>query len=80
MELPLHGVQLTADEEATLLKDIEYPEEMPSLFKGNLGKSGLVFPPSHPYYNGLPDDVKTDRRIIKTLWPVTASMILYVQT
>jgi hypothetical protein len=50
--------QLTGDEEATLLKDIEYPEEMPSLFKGNLGKSGLVFPPSHPYYTGLPDDVR----------------------
>jgi SPP1 gp7 family putative phage head morphogenesis protein len=50
--------QLTGDEEATLLKDIEYPDEMPSLFKGNLGKSGLIFPPSHPYYTGLPDDVR----------------------
>jgi SPP1 gp7 family putative phage head morphogenesis protein len=46
------------DGEATLLKDILYPEEMPALFKYNIGKSGVIFPPTHPYWTGIPDDVK----------------------
>jgi SPP1 gp7 family putative phage head morphogenesis protein len=50
--------QQLADGEATLLKDIVYPEKMPDMFKYNVGKSGVIFPPKHPYWNGIPDDVK----------------------
>lgn len=48
----------TDDVEATLLKDIVYPEEMPALFKFNAGKSQIIFPPTHPYYTGLPDEIR----------------------
>lgn len=33
---------------------IVLPEKMPELFKYNAGKKGVVFPPGHAYYNGLP--------------------------
>lgn len=44
------------DGDPTPVDQIEYPEKMPELFKVNLGKQGLAFPPDHPYYDGLPDD------------------------
>lgn len=34
--------------------DIVYPDKMPEMFKVNLGKQRLAFPPKHPYYDGLP--------------------------
>lgn len=34
------------------------PQKMPAIFKTNLAKSGLVFPPDHPYYIGMPHQVK----------------------
>jgi SPP1 gp7 family putative phage head morphogenesis protein len=30
---------------------------VPELFQVNLAKRGLAFPPGHPYYNGVPDEV-----------------------
>jgi hypothetical protein len=38
--------------------DIIPPEKMPDMFKTNLAKNGLAFPPGHPYYIGLPEQVK----------------------
>jgi len=31
--------------------------EIPPMFRVNLAKEGLVFPPKHPYYDGLPEDI-----------------------
>lgn len=41
----------------TPVDDIITPANMPALFKINLAKNGLVFPPDHPYYTGIPDKV-----------------------
>lgn len=49
-------IQLS-DGTETPLDDIVTPANMPALFKTNLAKHGLVFPPNHPYYIGIPDKV-----------------------
>lgn len=33
--------------------------DIPPMFRTNLGKQGLVFPPGHSYYEGIPDGVQT---------------------
>lgn len=48
--------QLNEGEETPTSK-IVYPEKMPAMFKTNLAKQGLVFPKSHPYYDGCPHNV-----------------------
>lgn len=42
---------------STPIDKIEYPEKMPEMFKTNLAQRGLAFPPGHPYFKGLPDEV-----------------------
>lgn len=42
----------------TPLEKITLPEKMPEMFKYNSGISGIAFPPGHPYYDGLPGDIK----------------------
>lgn len=37
---------------------IVHPDNLPAMFKTNLAKNGLAFPPSHPYYINLPAEVK----------------------
>jgi SPP1 gp7 family putative phage head morphogenesis protein len=37
---------------------IVYPEKLPAMFKTNLAKTGLIFPPDHPYWIDIPADVK----------------------
>jgi SPP1 gp7 family putative phage head morphogenesis protein len=37
---------------------IIYPEKIPQMFKTNLAKTGLIFPPDHPYWINIPADVK----------------------
>lgn len=37
---------------------IDYPT-IPDMFKVNLGKEGLAFPPGHPYFKDLPEQVRT---------------------
>ncbi len=49
----------------TPLYNITLPEKMPEIFKYNSGKKGVAFPPGHPYYDGLPDDMK---RQGDTIW------------
>ncbi len=49
----------------TPLININLPEKMPDIFKYNCGKRGIAFPPDHPYYDGLPDDMK---RQGETIW------------
>lgn len=41
---------------ATDISKVAIPEGLPAMFKVNLGKRGLAFPPDHPYYIGLPDN------------------------
>lgn len=41
----------------TPVERIITPADMPAMFKTNLAKKGLAFPPDHPYYNGLPHQV-----------------------
>ncbi len=36
---------------------------MPDMFKTNLAKAGLIYPPSHPYFIGVTDDVLTEALI-----------------
>lgn len=42
----------------TPLPSIVLPENMHEIFKYNSGKTGFAFPPGHPYYDGLPAQVK----------------------
>lgn len=37
--------------------EIYYPNNMPDIFKYNVGITGLAFPKNHPYYDGLPADI-----------------------
>lgn len=39
---------------------IEYPDKLPTMFQTNLAKTGVVYPPAHPYWDGLPEKVKQD--------------------
>jgi SPP1 gp7 family putative phage head morphogenesis protein len=32
--------------------------DIPNMFKTNLGKQGLIFPPDHPYFIDLPEELK----------------------
>lgn len=43
------------DGDITPSGDIVYPDKVPPMFKINLAKKGLAYPPDHPYYNGLPE-------------------------
>ena len=40
--------------EITPVKDIQYPEKVPDMFKVNLGKEHLIFPPGSAYYKDTP--------------------------
>jgi SPP1 gp7 family putative phage head morphogenesis protein len=59
------------DGNETPQSQIVYPEKVPAMFKVNLAKRGLAFPPDHPYYDGVPQTVfdkaanmlKKDRQI-----------------
>ena len=42
----------------TPLENIVTPEKMPAMLKTNLAKTGLIYPPNHPYYIGMPHQVK----------------------
>jgi hypothetical protein len=42
----------------TPMEKVVTPERMPDIFKTNLAKKKLAFPPGHPYYIGLPEQVK----------------------
>jgi SPP1 gp7 family putative phage head morphogenesis protein len=39
---------------------IVYPDKMPDMFKTNLAQTGVIFPPNHSYWNGVPKDVVID--------------------
>lgn len=51
------------------------PEKMPAMFKTNLAKNGLVFPPGHPYYTGLPIQVKEQAESLLYEKPIKAKTI-----
>lgn len=42
----------------TPLNKISFPDRMSEMFKYNAGKKGIAFPPNHPYYDGIPADIK----------------------
>lgn len=52
------------DGEETPTSAIVYPEKMPAMFKTNMAKRGLVFPPDHPYYDGVPQSVFNDATVM----------------
>jgi SPP1 gp7 family putative phage head morphogenesis protein len=35
----------------------EAPDDVPVIFRNNLAKNGMVFPPQHPYFIGTPEDI-----------------------
>ncbi len=38
--------------------EVTHPEKgIPDMFKTNLAKTGMIFPPAHPYWEGIPEDV-----------------------
>lgn len=41
----------------TPYKDIVMPDDVPKMFQTNMAKQGIVFPPKHPYYIGVPDAI-----------------------
>jgi len=49
-------IQQTGNAKVTPDSEITYPH-VPTLFKTNLAKQGLVFPMGHPYYVGIPAGV-----------------------
>lgn len=51
-------VQQMASGAETPLDKIIIPDRMPDMFKVNLGKQRLAFPPTHPYFIGLPEDIR----------------------
>lgn len=43
----------------TVTEESKIPSaEIPKMFQTNLGQQGLIFPADHPYFIGIPDDVK----------------------
>jgi SPP1 gp7 family putative phage head morphogenesis protein len=40
------------------LNNVAIPEKIPDMFKVNLAKGGLAFPPSHTYFIGTPQEVR----------------------
>ena len=50
-------VKQRAGTRATPDDKIVYPDKVPEMFKVNLGKRGLAFPPDHPYFTNLPPEV-----------------------
>src|SRR5690242_14731500 len=41
-------------------KDIITPDDVPPMFRVNLGKMGLAFPAKHPYYINLPEAIRAE--------------------
>lgn len=39
-------------------KDIPIPDDVPKMFQSNMAKEGILFPKNHPYYIGLPDEIR----------------------
>lgn len=58
-------VEQMASARETPLDQIVIPDRMPDMFKVNLGKQRLAFPPSHPYFKGLPDEMREQGRKLK---------------
>lgn len=49
-----------ADGKITDKSTISYPDKMDDLFKFNPGKQKIIFPEGHPYYDGMPNNMKTE--------------------
>lgn len=41
----------------TPFQQIPAPDDVPPMFRVNLAKRGLIFPPDHPYWLGVSDDI-----------------------
>lgn len=50
-------VRQRAGGKASDYSKVAIPEGIPEMFKVNLGEQGLIFPPNHNYYTGLPPEV-----------------------
>jgi SPP1 gp7 family putative phage head morphogenesis protein len=49
-------VRQLSEGEPTNINNLAVPEKIPEMFKVNLGKRGLAFPPGHSYYIGTPQE------------------------
>ncbi len=50
--------QATGGRAITPADKIAEPDDTPPLFKKNFAKGGMAFPPEHPYFKNLPEDIK----------------------
>jgi SPP1 gp7 family putative phage head morphogenesis protein len=57
--------QLSYVKKVTDLSKMTLPE-IPALFRFNPGIEGLAFPPGHPYYDGMPDDINDQLKKIQS--------------
>lgn len=55
----LHGTETSSDQ-------IQLPDDVPPIFQTNMAKDGLVFPDNHPYYVGLPENLKARAAALRT--------------
>lgn len=55
----VHGAETPSDR-------IQLPNDIPQMFQTNMAKDGIVFPNGHPYYTGLPDNIKAKAAALRT--------------
>lgn len=55
----LHGAETRSDQ-------IQFPNDVPIMFQTNMAKEGLVFPNGHPYYTGMPENLKNKAAALRT--------------
>ncbi len=58
------GMMEVNDGSITPESEIPGFEQIPAIFRTNLAERGMVFPPGHPYYIGLPASVKKQAKSI----------------
>lgn len=51
------AIQLPGSHYQETPNDQIHPSGVPDMFQTNFGKKGLIFPPAHAYYRGIPKDV-----------------------
>ena len=55
----IHGAETRSDQ-------IQFPDNVPPMFQTNMAKDGIVFPDKHPYYTGLPEELKKKAAALRT--------------
>lgn len=55
----VHGAETRSNE-------IMLPDDVPTMFKTNMAKQGIVFPKGHPYYVNTPDNILKKAEVLRT--------------